>query len=157
MNSLRSLLTTSKTNKITPITSEMEEDPISINPTSKKITKFKREQYKDAKITYLGFPTKIDSIFQKTLKKWTIEVRFTDKEGRQRVKNIRFGNVIKPDFIDHQNETLKQQFLSKKNLELDNWLHPDFYKVYLLNTSPDINTAYKNLVSKLNPSQNSSF
>lgn len=144
MTSLRGLLNPKIRENKLPLDEDEIQDRPSISNQSKKITKFKRENFKEAKIISLGLPRRVDNIREQSSKKYCVEVKFQDKEGRMRCKNIRFGNVARKDFIDHLDESKRLKTVEKIK-EKENWLHPDFYHAYLLNSAPKIEDAFFNL------------
>lgn len=123
------------------------EEHIGVSEASKKIGKFKRKNYKDAELIYIGYPRKRDST-EKGKKRFTVEVTYKIG-GRERKRKVPFGKEGKLEFIDHHNEVKRLATLS--NLKNDeNFLHPNFYKAYLLNsTHESISDAYMNLINTL--------
>jgi len=115
-----------------------------INSNLKKSQKFKRDDYqKITKITHIGFPQKLTAS-QHCKKKYQVEMKFLDQDGKEKSKLVRFGRLGKEDFIDHGDEDKRRRTISRLT-QTDNCLHGNFYSLYLLNNKSDIYESYKNL------------
>lgn len=124
-----------------------------IQNLSKKITKtqkFKRENYGNAKLTGLGH---LRNFKDKRFKsQYQIEVKYHDIENPQveKKKLVRFGNVDDEDYIHHKDNVKRMKTLSRIHKNDENFLHPTFYRVYLLNSKHlDINHALLDLQETL--------
>lgn len=112
------------------------------------IRKFKRSDYKKAKLKNIGFPRKLTPT-QNCKRKYSVAVEYQDEMGKAHVKNVRFGRDDVPDFIDHKDPKKRLSTVSKMGND-ENFLHPNFYKMYLLNSrNSNIHDAYKDLIQVL--------
>lgn len=98
-------------------------------------------------IKKLSLPTKLTPS-EKIKKKYKIQLTY-GKDGKEHNKTIRFGDIRKSDYIDDQDINNKRKRISKL-VNTHNPLHPNFWKLHLLNgEKSDIKENWNNLVSKL--------
>lgn len=116
---------------------------------TKKIQKFKRADYADGELIHIGLPERLKPS-DKCRKRFAVNVRFIDKKtGKKRSKLVRFGKEGKDEFIDHKDAIKRERCIAKLGND-ENWLHGNFYKLYLMNSnSENIYDAHKALVNHL--------
>lgn len=100
---------------------------------TKKIHKFKRANFNDAEITYIGYPKK-QKVSDRCKRRYGVEVLFKDKTNGGAIKRklVLFGKEGKESFIEHKSLIKRENCISKLK-QTDNPLHPNFYELYLLN------------------------
>jgi len=117
------------------------------NSTQKQ--SFKRSDFKKAKLLSLGFPQKVETN-DHSKKKYLIQIKYQDNQDKIRIKNVRFGKDNVEDYIDHRDDSKRLRCINKMKND-DNFLHPNFYRLYLLNSKNiDMYEAYKDLTKALN-------
>lgn len=113
---------------------------------SKKIKKFNRNDYKDHKLIALGYP-QCKTLTAQCKKKYSILVTFRDREGRTKTRQVLFGSADQKDFVDHQDEDKRIATCKKLTTNDENWAHPNYYRLYLLNSiHPTIGEAHTALL-----------
>lgn len=148
MNNLRQLLIAktgkSKEPKKLLDSGEEQKETSALNPKSKKIQKFKREDYKEAKLLDIGRPY-VPKKGSRSKKRYAVDVKFTDtRTGKDRTKQVQFGKEGKDEFIDHHDDKKRRRSIVGLSQD-DNPLHPNFYKLYLLNYKDTIEESYDEL------------
>lgn len=86
---------------------------------------------------------------EKSKKKYFVNVRWREKDGRKRTKVIRFGEKGKKDYVDSKDVAQRMSVLSRlKNT--DNPFNKNFYRAHLLNSDElDIKKAWLNMNAQL--------
>jgi len=131
--------------------SDSEDSPgeKTLNDGSKKIKKFNRNDYKNHELIDIGYPTLLEPTAQ-CKRRYRIPVTFLEKSGQTRktkTRHVLFGSDDQKDYIDHHNEEKRQATCKKLTTNDENWAHPNFYRLYLLNSIHDnIGDAYNALI-----------
>lgn len=122
-----------------------EEKKTGLMAQSKKIKKSKKPHDKDIKVKYIGYPRKLIPN-DRCRKRYSCEVHYVDGSGKLRTKHVRFGNEGKKEFIDHHDNKIRMNTVSKLQ-HTEDPLHGNFYKAFILNSKEtDFNKAYIQLL-----------
>jgi hypothetical protein len=126
---------------------EKEDKKDKILSLSKKIKKFNPDISK-YELKYIGYPMKLETT-PRCKKRYMVEVRYKDQNGKMRKKHVRFGKEGREEFIDHKNPARRMSVVNRIS-EDSNYLSSNFYKLFLLNSQHNnISDAYKDLVNYL--------
>ena len=94
----------------------------------------------------IGTPETINN--EKFKKKYKIHLTF-EKDGKTHNKTIRFGDIRKNDYIDDKDLSKRNKLIGKLG-NTHNLLHPNFWRMHLLNgTDSDVKNNWKSLVTKM--------
>lgn len=83
----------------------------------------------------------------KIKKKYKIQLTYNEN-GKNHNKTIRFGDIRVPDYIEDKDETKRNKIMSKLG-NTHNVLHPNFWRLHLLNQNGDIKSNWTNLISNI--------
>ncbi len=83
----------------------------------------------------------------KIKKKYKVQITYNE-DGKNHNKTIRFGDIRVPDYIEDKDETKRNRIMSKLG-NTHNVLHPNFWRLHLLNQNGDIKTNWTNLISNI--------
>lgn len=136
--------------------SEIDEEA-KINKIARPIIskRFKKKDFKKAKLLSLGYPRDLVKENQKIgkgikgKKRYIIPVRYQDEKGLTHNRNVQFGNVEHNDYLHTGDELKKIKCISRLKHE-DNFLHENFYRLYLLNNTKDLTESFVMLKDALN-------
>lgn len=115
-----------------------------------KVNRLKMKDYQTVELISVG-PPRLLEISPNCQKKYALDVRYFNPEKRMEgSKLIRFGREGDNDFIEHKDPMKRARTLARLT-ETDNFLDPNFYRAYLLNSRFDnIDDAYAELSRNLN-------
>ena len=130
------------------VNSTAKKEVTSIAKESKKIKKPKKSVNPgDVKVKYIGYYHKLKPS-EKCKRRYKCEVIY-EQDGKEHRKQVRFGNADKKEFVDDHDNAKRLSIINKLG-HTDDPLHPNFYRMYLLNSiETDIDNAYINLVKNM--------
>lgn len=103
---------------------------------TKKIHKFRRVDFKNADLTYIGLPKKLTPS-DRCKRRYAVRVEFKDiQTGAAKSKLVLFGREGKEGYVDHKNLIRRENCITKLK-HTENFLHPNFYDLYILNGKRD--------------------
>lgn len=114
--------------------------------TTKRIKKNKVFWNNDCVLKKISLPEKLNPN-DKIKRKYKIQITY-GQDGKDHTKTIRFGDIRKSDFIEDKDENKKNKLLSKLG-NTHNVLHPNFWRLHLLNQGNDVKANWNNLISNL--------
>lgn len=114
--------------------------------TKKKVKKNKVLWNEKFLLKKVSLPEKIPES-AKIKKKYKIQLTYNEN-GKNHNKTIRFGDIRVPDYIEDKDETKRNKIMSKLG-NTHNVLHPNFWRLHLLNQNGDIKSNWTNLISNI--------
>ena len=112
----------------------------------KKIKKNKLFWGNDCVLKKISLPEKLNPN-DKIKRKYKVQITY-NQNGKDHAKTIRFGDTRKSDFIEDKDELKKNKLFSKLG-NTHNVLHPNFWRLHLLNNGTDVKENWNNLISNL--------
>lgn len=116
------------------------------NIDNKKIKKNKIFWGNDCVLKKISLPEKLNPN-EKIKRKYKVQITY-NQNGKDHAKTIRFGDIRKSDYIEDKDENKKNKLLSKLG-NTHNVLHPNFWRLHLLNHGADVKENWNNLISNL--------
>lgn len=95
----------------------------------------------------VSLPQKIEDN-TKIKKKYKIQLSYNENGGKEHSKTIRFGDIRTPDYVDDRDEVKRNRVLAKLG-NTHNVLHPNFWRLHLLNQGDDIKGNWNTLITNL--------
>lgn len=122
-----------------------------LNSNSKKVLKFKRDDFTNAKIDSIG-PIRKNTTDKRSKRRFVVDLKFHVGDKRHE-RQVLFGKEGKEEFIDHKDEARRLSTITKIG-HTDNPFHPNFWKAYILNSKYDnIPDAHRALVENMEPQE----
>ena len=117
------------------------------NLFSKKKKEKKKEIWDDENVIInLSMPQEIKSE-GRIKRRFKIQLEYQDKNGKVHKKWIRFGKNGVQEFIDDENDERKNKLYSKLG-NTHNILHPNFWRLHLLNETNDLKENWMKIINK---------
>ena len=126
-------------------------------PSSEAVDQFKKKkrtskahQSNLSSIEYVGGIKSLDqSVADKIKKKFSIDIRYrVSTDDKLHHKTVKFGKITDKDYLDHKNVEKKNALLKKLNLKVSP-LSPKWWRIYILNNLPNIQSSYNDACERL--------